>query len=89
MSQLRTCGTEPRGTRAADDVGHVGRLLGVDRHAVVDRHVGGDHHGVGADDMLPDVRQRGNPALDLVGVRAGEDAAALVLDRLGQAAQGT
>jgi hypothetical protein len=56
----------------------------VDRDAVVDRYVGRDHYGVRGDDVLAHVHQRRHAALDLIGVRAGEDAAAPAVDRLGE-----
>ena len=54
---------------------------------IVDRRIGRDHDGAGADDMVTGLDLRGRTALDLVGVRLCEDAAAVALDRPGKPGQ--
>ena len=49
---------------------------------MVDRHVGGDHHRVGGDHVLAGLHHRRYAAFDVVGMGAGENAPALVHDRL-------
>ena len=60
-------GTEPARHRDADHVGAVGRLLGVDRHAVVDRRVGRHHDRTRGD--RPGVRAATTRALAARDVR--------------------
>ena len=66
----------------ADHVGHVGRLLRVQRDTVVNWHICRHDERVAGDDVPADVNERRHAAFDVVGVAVAENAAAHAQDRL-------
>ena len=60
--------TEPCGTRGADDVRHVRRLLGVNRDQIVDRRIRGDDDRIGANVVLADFDVAPVATFDVVGM---------------------
>ena len=71
----------------ADHVGHVRRLLGVQREAIVDRHVGRNDQRVAGHDVVADVDERRHDALEMVRVAVAVDVAAGAAHRRRQRAQ--
>ena len=55
-----------------DYIRHVGSLLGVNGHQVIDRRIGCHHDRISGDDVASDLDLGGRTAVDLIGMGLGK-----------------